>query len=241
MITSTLGSTMDGASLGSVVLVHGLWGNPQDWRWVVALIEDAGAAVVVPDLPSHRTPEAGLLEDADEVRAAIRKAVPPVVVAGWSYGATVISIAADGEPSVTRLVYVSAVPAPARDFGYTDWIDEDPVVLTYPDGTFVLDNDWWLNEEAGTTFSPEVLSHLRDHPRRRVARKSMSDPQPAAAWQSIPSTVVLGRFDDEPGANDIEGAAAQVPDTRVLECDHFTIFREPGSVSRAILDGFGSR
>jgi hypothetical protein len=100
------------------------------------------------------------------------------------------------------------------------------------------DNDWWLEEDDGPTFPPEVLSHLGSHPRRRVTRKSMSDPQPAAAWLSIPSTVVLGRFDDQPGANDLEGAAARVSDTRVLECDHFTLFREPGSVSRAILDGF---
>jgi len=229
---------MDRAVRGSAVLVHGLWGNPQDWRWVGELIEDAGAVVIAPDLPSHRSPDAGLLEDADEVKAAIRAAVPPVVVAGWSYGGTVISIAADGEPSVARLVYVSNVPSTARDFGFTDWIDEDPEVLTYPDGTFVLDNDWWLNEEAGTTFPPEVLSHLRQHPRRRVSRKAMADPQPVAAWQSIPSTVVLGRFDDQPGANDIDGAAAEVPDTRVLECDHFTIFRDPGSVARAILEAF---
>ena len=66
----------------------------------------------------------------------------------------------------------------------------------------------------------------------------MADPQPVAAWQSIPSTVVLGRFDDQPGANDIDGAAGEVPDTRVLECDHFTIFRDPGSVARAILEAF---
>ncbi len=163
-----------------------------------------------------------------------------MVVAGWSYGGTVVSIAADGEPSVARLVYVNNVPAPVRDFGYSDWIDEDPNVLTYPDGTFVLDNDWWLDEDDGPTFPPEVLSHLRKHPRRRVTRKSMSDPQPAAAWQSIPTTVLLGRFDDQPGANDLEGAAARVSDTRVLECDHFSIFRDPASVSRAILDGFQS-
>ena len=134
-----------------------------------------------------------------------------MVVAGWSYGGTVISIAADSEPSVTRLVYVNNVPAPVRDFGYSDWIDQDPHVLTYPDGTFALDNDWWLNEDDGPTFPPEVLSHLRRHARRRVTRKSMSDPQPAAAWRSIPTTVVLGRFDDQPGANDIAGAVAHRP------------------------------
>ena len=178
------------ATLGTALLVHGLWGDPQDWRWVREFVEGAGAVVITPDLPSHRSSTAGLLEDADEVRAAIRGAAPPVVVAGWSYGGTVVGIAAEGEPRVVRLVYVNNVPAPARDFGYSDWIDEDPHVLTHPDGTFVLDNDWWLDEDGGPTFPPEVLSHLRGHPRRRVTRKSMSNPQPAASWQSIPTTVV---------------------------------------------------
>ena len=56
-----------------------------------------------------------------------------------------------------------------------------------------------------------------------------------------PDTVVLSRFDDQPGRNDLPGAAARVSDTRVLECDHFAIFREPGLVSRAILEGFQSQ
>ncbi|TQM65162.1 alpha/beta fold hydrolase [Humibacillus xanthopallidus] len=72
MTDSTIRCIKDRASPGSVVLVHPLWGNPQDWRWVGELIEDAGAEVVAPDLPSHRSPEAGLLKDADEVRAVIR-------------------------------------------------------------------------------------------------------------------------------------------------------------------------
>ena len=190
------------------------------------------------DLPSHREPTAGLLEDAAEVKAAIRSAIPPVVVAGWSYGGTVVSVAAEGEPSVSRLVYVSSVPCPVRDQGFADWIDQDPAVLTFPDGTFVLDNNWWLHEEAGTTFPPEVQSHLSRHPRRPASRKTMSDPQPAAAWRNTPTTAVIGRLDDQPGADDVAALAAAVPDTRVIQCDHFTIFRAPGPVSRAILDGF---
>ena len=102
------------ADPGSAVLVHGLWGHPQDWRWVRELLEAHGVAVYCPDLPSHRSATAGLLADAEEVRTAIREAAQPVVVAGWSYGGTVISIAADREPSVTRLVYASSVPSHAR-------------------------------------------------------------------------------------------------------------------------------
>lgn len=232
---------MSTATLGTAVLVHGLWGNPEDWGWVRELLQDAGAAVVMPDLPSHRAPKAGLLEDAEEVRAAIRRAIPPVVVAGWSYGGTVVSVAADGESSVARLVYVSAVPGVVRGVGFTDWIDEDPNLIRFQDGRFVLNNDWWLNEEAGTTFSAEVRDHLLGHPRRPVSRSSMSDPQPAAAWVTIPTTVVLGRLDDQHGPDDLERVAALVQETRVLECDHYTIFRAADPVSRAILDGFPPR
>jgi len=230
-------ASMDTSAVGTAVLVHGLWGNPEDWRWVRELVRDAGAVVVAPDLPSHRAPRAGLLDDAEEVREIIRGAIPPVVVAGWSYGGMVISVAADGEPSVSRLVYVSAVPGLVRREGFTDWIDEDPDLIRHPNGTFVLNNDWWLNEEAGTTFPAEVRDHLRRHPRRPVSRMAMSDPQPAAAWQTIPTTLVVGRFDDG-GPADLEEVAALVQETRVLECDHFAIFRAPGPVSRAILDGF---
>jgi hypothetical protein len=36
--------------------------------------------VITPDLPSHSTPTAGLAEDADELRDAIRACAPPVAI-----------------------------------------------------------------------------------------------------------------------------------------------------------------
>lgn len=79
------------------MLVHGLWGCPVDWRRVRGLLEDADVQVITADLPSHRTPTAGLAEDAAEVRDAIRACAPPVAAVGWSYGGSVISLAAAGE------------------------------------------------------------------------------------------------------------------------------------------------
>ena len=56
---------------GSAVLVHGGWGNPEDWRWVRQLLESAGVHVEAPDLPSHRS--------ADAAGGAHRSAVAAVV------------------------------------------------------------------------------------------------------------------------------------------------------------------
>ena len=110
------------------MLVHGLWGKPEDWGWVRRLLEDADVHVITPDLPSHRTLTAGLAEDANEVRDAVRGCVPPVTAVGWSYGGSVNSLAADGEGPVSRLIYISDIPRPANfpgeDLG---WIDADPM------------------------------------------------------------------------------------------------------------------
>ena len=74
------------SQVGSAVLVHGLWDNPEDWRWVSRLLEAANVQVRAPDLPTHRSPSATLADDAEEVRRAIKLCSAPVVV-GWSYGA----------------------------------------------------------------------------------------------------------------------------------------------------------
>ena len=163
-----------GPFIGAAVLVHGLWGNPHDWRWVKGLLEDADVQVITPDLPSHRTPMAGLVEDAAEVRDAIRACAPPVAAVGWSYGGSVIGVAATWDASVSRLIYVNDIPRPAGfPAEHLGWIDADPHVLVLTDGRFVPDNEYWLNEGDGTTFPDEIGRHFRDNPRRR---------HPSHAW-----------------------------------------------------------
>ena len=52
-------SPSDSKARGSAVLVHGLWGYPDDWQWVRPLLEAEGIQVVTPDLPSERSSSAG--------------------------------------------------------------------------------------------------------------------------------------------------------------------------------------
>lgn len=223
---------------GSAVLVHGSWGNPGDWRWVRQNLEGAGVHVQAPDLPSHRSAEAGLEEDAEEVRQAIGNCPAPVVVVGWSYGGDVISVAATGGRSVIRLLYIAAVPSlPDGAPADLSWLENDPHILA-GDGTHVLDNEWWLNEEAGTTFTEEVLQHLRQHPRRPMSLRvvSASKVTTTPPWETIPTTVLLGRNDDLVPAEERERAKQFTDDVRLLETDHFIILRQPELVSKVILD-----
>jgi pimeloyl-ACP methyl ester carboxylesterase len=218
-------------------LVHGSWSNPDDWQWVKQQLEELGVHVQVPDLPSHHSAAAGLVQDAAEVRLAIRSCRAPVVAVGWSYGGTVIGVAAAGEATVTRLVYVAAVPLPIRiQEGDVSWAEADPHVIVRDDGTFVLDNDWWLAEEKGATFSPEVTEHLRRNPRRPASLRIDTDPVLAAAWQEVPTTVLIGRNDELVSAEELGWATEHLNDVRLLDTDHFIPFRHPEAVSEVVVE-----
>jgi hypothetical protein len=99
-------------------------------------------------------------------------------------------------------------PRPARfpgeDLG---WIDADPHVLLHPDGKFVLDNDLWLKDE-GETFPEEVRKHFSDHPRRSVTRATHGA-QPQAAWETTPTTVLIGQRDNMLSEADRKWAEAE--------------------------------
>jgi pimeloyl-ACP methyl ester carboxylesterase len=222
---------------GTAVLVHGLWASPADFRWVAERLRDNDVEVVVSDLPSHRTSSAGLTADAADVRHAIAAARPPVVAVGWSYGCEVIHEAAAGEPSVTHLVYIAGIPNP--DPGVFppagSEAEDDRHILVFNDGTFVLDNDWWLSEEAGTTMPGHIQAHLREHPRRPASSATWTDPVTAAAWDSIPVTFLIGRFDDLVPSDRVEWAERHF-EVRIVDSDHFIIFREPGFVADVVIE-----
>jgi len=217
-------------------LVHGLWSNPEDWQWVRRILEGRDVAVITPDLPSHRSSSAGLAEDAEDVRQAIRSCQPPVVLVGWSYGGNVISMAAAEETSVKHLIYVADIPRRVDRYEGQDlaWAEQDPHVIVNRE-TFVLDNDWWMNEEAGTTFSREVADHLRRHPRRPAARAA-TRPQTSAAWQTTKTTVLIGREDQLLLAAQLDWARDNLEDVRLMDTDHFILFRHPDVISHAVLE-----
>ncbi|KQT01250.1 hypothetical protein ASG23_06655 [Cellulomonas sp. Leaf395] len=218
-------------------MVHGAWGNPSDWLWVRRPLEAGGIHVVAPDLPSHQSATAGLKDDSEAVRAAIRACDPPVVVVGWSYGGDVITAAADAEPDVAGLVYVSSVP---RDEGFVqddDWLNGNEHLIWFPDGTYALDNRWWLDDEAGTTFPPELREVLRDHPRRPISPHAMANRQVGSAWRAIPAVVLMGHTDYFLTESDLTWMRTQPAlDVRMLDCDHFVPFRQPRVVADTVLE-----
>jgi hypothetical protein len=111
------------------------------------------------------------------MKAAIRAAAPPVVVAGWSYRGAVIGDLAD-TGLMGRLMYVGSIPEPAGASPEEEPADQASIPhYLFPDeATVVLDDDWWLNSEEVAAFPTDVVRHLREHRRR--------PPQGIPTWEA---------------------------------------------------------
>jgi pimeloyl-ACP methyl ester carboxylesterase len=92
----------------TIVLVHGAFAESASWNGVVARLQRRGYPVV-----SAANPLRGLHSDAAYLRRLLSTIDGPVVLAGHSYGGSVITNAATGAPDVKALVYVAAF-APAK-------------------------------------------------------------------------------------------------------------------------------
>ena len=102
-MTTSLDAPRSEATTPTIVLVHGAFAESASWNGVIARLRRDGYQVV-----SVANPLRGLQEDAAYLRSVLDGLSGPVVIAGHSYGGSVMSEAADGAPGVTALVYVAS-------------------------------------------------------------------------------------------------------------------------------------
>jgi pimeloyl-ACP methyl ester carboxylesterase len=87
----------------TLVLVHGAFADSSSWNGVIRQLKPKGYPVI-----AVANPLRGLRSDAEYLRSVLDHVAGPIVLAGHSYGGSVMSEAADGAPGVTALVYVAS-------------------------------------------------------------------------------------------------------------------------------------
>src|ERR1700691_975836 len=96
----------------TILLVHGAWADSSSWNGVVDLLLKDGYTIrAVPNTLR------GLSADAAVVATYLKSVPGPVVLAGHSYGGSVISVASANAPNVQALVYVAVVAPDAGGSG----------------------------------------------------------------------------------------------------------------------------
>ena len=188
----------------TVVLVHGAWADGSSWDGVVRDLQKQGYTVDVPPNPLR-----GLKSDSEYLRDYLKTVKGPVVLAGHSYGGSVITDAATGNPNVKALVYVDAF-IPDKGESVMDLLTpknpEEPGLnpealfnfVPFP-GAPKGDADLYLKPEvlpvAFANGLPASEAAVLAATQRPIAANALNEKSGAPAWKTIPSWDVIGTED----------------------------------------------
>lgn len=220
----------------TVVLVHGAFADSSSWNGVIADLRGRGYRVV-----SAANPLRGLHTDAAYVRSLLESIPGPVVLAGHSYGGSVMSEAADGVPNVRALVYVAsfileqgestgelAGKFPGAQLGTA--LDAVPLA----DGT-----DLYIRpEEFRRVFAADVPSDVTDlmaATQRPITSAALEEPATGTAWKTVPSWNLVTLQDLAIPAESMRwmGERAQ-SHTVEIDASHAVTVSQPGAVADLI-------
>jgi pimeloyl-ACP methyl ester carboxylesterase len=225
----------------TIVLEHGAFADGSSWNGVIQRLQKEGYPVV-----AAANPLRGLSSDAAALRTVLDHVNGPVVLVGHSYGGSVISTAAAGDPQVKALVYVAAFLPDAGESaleltgkfpGSTLSDTLDPVPYTLPDGgtgtDLYIKADKYHHQFAADV--PDDTAALMAATQRPVAQAALEEKATTAAWQNIPSWAVVATQDlNIPPAGELfmaERAHAHVTEVRA---SHAVAVSHPDVVARVI-------
>jgi pimeloyl-ACP methyl ester carboxylesterase len=218
----------------TIVLVHGAWADASSWDGEVDALQKQGY-----DVRAIANPLENLTTDAEYVSAFLKSVDGPVVLVGHSYGGSVITNAAEGNPNVKALVYVDAA---APDVGETNGSlsGADSVLkLPYPGAPpgavdLYLKKDVFL-QHFGNDLPTDEATRLWAT-QRSASTAAFETPSKYAAWRTIPSWYFISS-EDQIITPTSEKAMAERAKSKVTVFDggsHLTLISHPDAVTAVI-------
>ncbi len=246
LITPGSSAAEPSAEKPTIVLVHGAWADASSWDGEVKDLEDQGYVA-----RAIANPVENLTTDSADVADFLKTINGPIVLVGHSYGGSVITNAAEGNPNVKALVYVDAA---APDVGETNGSlsGADSVLKHIPEGE-LFDKVPYPGAPAGAVdlyLKKDIfLQHFgNDLPtdeatrlwasQRAASTSAFDTPSRYAAWKAIPSWYFISSGDQiiTPTSERAMAARAQSTVTEFDGGSHLTLISHPEAVTAVILD-----
>ena len=191
-------------------------------------------------------PLRGLHADAEYLRSVLDSVDGPIVIAGHSYGGTVMSEAADGNPKVRALVYVASFqPRRGREHrragrevpGQRARARAAPVPVRGPDGQTV--HDLYIQQdkfrEVFAADVPPDVAELMAVTQRPIVADALEEKATRTAWKTIPSWNLVTVQDLAVPAQSQRFMAERARSHTVeVDASHAVTVSQPGAVARLI-------
>lgn len=218
----------------TVVLVHGAWADASSWGKVIPFLHRAGVSVI-----AVQNPTSSLADDVAATRHALDGVQGPVVLAGHSWGGTVITEAGN-DPKVKALVFVAAF---APDVGEST--GDQVAAHTAPPGLSTVSAD-----HAGSLvmsvegFIRNVAQDLPEEQARVLAAVSpplgagtFSDKVTRTAWSTRENWYVVSCEDRAVDLELQQQLALRLKARKTeLKASHMSLLSQPEAVADVILD-----
>ncbi|MBQ0966672.1 MULTISPECIES: alpha/beta fold hydrolase [Streptomyces] len=235
--------TTDRGPKPTVVLVHGAFADSTSWNGVIDKLRHDGYPVV-----AVANPLRSLSGDSAYLKDVLAGIDGPVVLAGHSYGGSVISNAATGNKNVKALVYLaaflpekgeSAGDLSGRFPGSTLAQALRPVPVTNADGSkgtdFYIQSDKFRQQFAADV--PRNKTDLMTVTQRPVTEAALGEGAAEPAWKTIPSWVLVATQDRNIPAAAQEWMARRAgAHTTEVRSSHAVSVSQPGKVTGVIED-----
>ncbi|GAB3204319.1 alpha/beta fold hydrolase [Nocardia tengchongensis] len=227
----------------TIVLVHGAFADASSWQKVTDSLQRAGYPVI-----ATANPLEGLAQDAARLSSTIAPIEGPIVLVGHSYGGAVISQAAEGNPKVKALVFITAlIPDVGEQISAlaakstTSQLGPTLVPANYTNADGSTGTQLTVNpDKFHDVFAADIpadLTRVIAASQRPTDAAVFSSVPTAAAWHTIPSWSLIARQDLALGA-DLERFEADRAHSKTVEVDssHVPMFSQTNAVTDLILD-----
>jgi pimeloyl-ACP methyl ester carboxylesterase len=228
----------------TVVLVHGAWADTSSWSGEVATLQAAGY-----DVRAIANPLEGLTTDSQYVADYLKSIHGAIVLAGHSYGGSIITNAAAGLPNVKKLVYVdAAAPAPGQTTAQLSGAGSVVTKMTPAQLFFTttapnavagapelyLKENIFIHNFAGDL--PQSKAKGLWASQRGASKAAFDTPSAAAAWKTIPSWYFISTGDQiiTPASEVAMAHRAHSHITLFHGGSHLTLISHPNAVTALI-------
>jgi pimeloyl-ACP methyl ester carboxylesterase len=225
------------SKISNIVLVHGAWADASSWSKVIPLLSAKRLNVTAVQLPLN-THEA----DVATVRRAIELQDGPVVLAGHSYGGSVVTQAGNHE-KVAALVYVDAFAPDAGEsagslFAQFELAPLNPEIRPDAEGFLKLSKVGIFDVFAqDLTDAEKSLLLATQGP---INGAALGGVVAEAAWRTKPSWYLIGDQDRAiPRVNQERMAARMKATVAHANASHVAMLAQPAAVADLILKATG--